>query len=118
MSVGSMNFHKFLAAVLADASIPAKVLPNSGKSGQTGQRPSGHSSFEAASLIVVESHEQAAKAVIDYTVQNCKICLICDESFVKPDESVCPLCGHALDPRCPDEIRTQYIMNFPDSLTG
>lgn len=115
LSQGSKKFYKFLSAVLADAGISTQVLSTSEMPEPIRQRWSGNPGFEAASLVAATSDEQAAKALIEYTVQNCKICLYCEESFVRPGEDVCPQCGSGLDPRHPDEIRTQYEQDCRDA---
>lgn len=110
-----MKFHRFLSAVLADAGISTQVLSTSEMPEPIRQRWSSNPGFEAACLMAASSDEQAAKTLIEYIVQNCKICLYCEESFVRPGENVCPECGRGLDPRHPDEIRAQYERDCRDA---
>lgn len=103
-----MVFHRFLAAVLADAGILTQVLSASEMPEPSRQRWFANPGFEGACLVAASSDEQAVKIMLEYTVQNCKICFHCDELFVRPGEIVCPECAGVLDPRHPDEIRAQY----------
>lgn len=114
LSQGSANFHRFLSAVLADTGIATRLLLASEMPEAIRQRWSGNPEFEAACLVAAPSDEEAAKALIEYTIQNCKVCLYCEESFVRPSEHVCPKCGKEVDPRHPDEIRAQYERAYSD----
>jgi hypothetical protein len=74
---------------LRSAGISTQVLSTSEMPEPIRQRWSGNPGFEAACMVAASSDEQAAITLLEYTVQNCKICLYCEESFVRPGENVC-----------------------------
>ena len=115
LSEGSIKFHRLLSAVIADAGISARLLAASEMPEPIRQRWVGNPRFEAACLVTRSADEQTAKALIEYIIQNCKICLHCEEVFVRPGGRVCPECGRDLDPRHPDEIRAQYERDCCDA---
>ncbi len=109
VSGGSKSFHTFLAEVLADCGIEPRLAPETEMSDEIRLRPSSRIGFDMFCLLVSQEDEQQARKVIQHTILNCKICLRCVESYVKPGERSCPQCGELVDLRHPDEIRKQYV---------
>ena len=109
VSDGSKSFHAFLAEVLADCGIETRLAPETEMSDEIRLRWCSRIGFDTFCLLVSEEDAQQARQVIQHTILNCKICLLCVESFVKPGERSCPRCGELVDPRHPDEIRKQYV---------
>lgn len=102
----------FLIEVLTETQIRARCVPACDLPEEIRTECSVPSHYEAFCVLVPAADGQRARQILEYTIYNCKICLHCEDSYVKPGEGLCPKCGQPVDPRDPDEIRRQYAADL------